>query len=181
MKIHEYQAKEILTAYGIPTSKGGVAKTPKEAQILAEQIGGKVVVKAQIHAGGRGVAGGVKLVNSPQEAYDAADALLGKNLVTHQTGASGVPVQNVLVEETAEVSKEYYLAIVVDSDAKTPVIMASEAGGMDIEEIASTSPEKILKVSVDPIVGLQGYQCRTLAYGLNIPADITSSRAKIAH
>jgi succinyl-CoA synthetase beta subunit len=179
MKIHEYQAKEILTAYGIPTSKGGVAKTPKEAQILAEQIGGKVVVKAQIHAGGRGVAGGVKLVNSPQEAYDAADALLGKNLVTHQTGASGVPVQNVLVEETAEVSKEYYLAIVVDSDAKTPVIMASEAGGMDIEEIASTSPEKILKVSVDPIVGLQGYQCRTLAYGLNIPADSIRSATSI--
>ncbi len=171
MKIHEYQAKEILSEYSIPTSKGAVARTPSEVEEIAEQMGGNVVVKAQVHAGGRGAAGGVKLVNTAKEASDFAQQLLGSNLVTHQTSPDGVPVNEVLVEEPIDISKEYYLAIVVDSDARSPIIMASESGGMDIEEVASRSPEKIIRVAIDPIVGLQGYQCRHLAYGLNLPAE----------
>lgn len=171
MKIHEYQAKQILAEHAIPTSKGAVARTPSEVHEIAESMGGNVVVKAQVHAGGRGAAGGVKLVSSAKEASAFAEQLLGRNLVTHQTGPDGVPINEVLIEEPANVAKEYYLAIVVDSDAKSPVIMASEAGGIDIEEVAATSPEKIIRVAVDPIVGLQGYQCRHLAYGLNLPAE----------
>ena len=171
MKIHEYQAKQILAEYGIPTSKGSVARTPSEVEEIANTMDGKVVVKAQVHAGGRGAAGGVKLVNSATEAKEFAEQLLGNKIITHQTGPDGVPINEVLVEEPSNVAKEYYLAIVVDSDAKSSVIMASESGGMDIEQVAATSPEKIIRVAVDPIVGLQGYQCRQLAYGLNLPTE----------
>ena len=172
MKIHEYQAKAILYENGIPVPKGGVAYTPSEATKIASEIGNASVIKAQIHAGGRGLSGGVKVTQTPEETHTEATRLIGNNLVTHQTGPEGVPVDSVLVEATASISQEYYLAILVDSDAKGPVIMASEAGGMDIEQVAATNPEKILRVTVDPIIGLQPYQCRYLAYGINLPPEL---------
>jgi len=172
MKVHEYQAKAILLENGIPVPQGGVANNPEEAARIATEIGNTSVIKAQIHAGGRGLAGGVKVVDSSEDAIHEATRLIGSNLVTHQTGPEGVPVNSVLVEATASISQEYYLAILVDSNAKGPVIMASEAGGMDIEEVAANSPEKILRVTVDPIVGLQPYQCRYLAYGINLPPEL---------
>ena len=172
MKIHEYQAKAILSEYGIPVPKGGVASTPQEAGRIAGELGESVVVKAQVHAGGRGLAGGVKVVGSPQEAEEVSGGLLGKRLVTHQTGPDGVPVNQVLLEEPAQISKEYYLAVVIDSASRGPVVMASEAGGMDIEEVAETAPERILRANVDMVVGLQPHQCRYLAYGMNLPADL---------
>ena len=179
MKVHEYQAKAILSENGISVPKGGVASTPQEARQIAQDLGGKAVIKAQIHAGGRGQAGGVKVVNSPQEAEAVAQELLGRRLVTHQTGDEGVPVNTVLVEEAIQISKEYYLAVIVDSGARGPVIMASEAGGMEIEEVAATSPEKILRATVDPIIGLQPYQCRALAYGMNLPAELVRPAATL--
>ncbi|MDP6494411.1 MAG: acetate--CoA ligase family protein, partial [Dehalococcoidia bacterium] len=172
MKVHEYQAKAILAEYGIPVPKAGVATTPEEARQIAQDLGGNVVVKAQVHAGGRGMAGGVKVVSSPQEAETVARDLLGNRLVTHQTGAEGAPVRRVLLEEPAQISKEFYLAVIIDSGARCPVIMASEAGGVEIEEVAATAPEKILRSNVDPVIGLQPFQCRNLAYGLNLPADL---------
>ena len=179
MKVHEYQAKSILSEFGIPVPKAGVASTPQEARQIAQDLGGNVVVKAQIHAGGRGLAGGVKVVSSPQEAETVAQGLLGHKLVTHQTGPEGAPVNRVLLEEPAKVSKEYYLAVIIDSGARCPVMMASEAGGMDIEEVAATAPEKILRANVDPIIGLQPFQCRTLAYGMNLPADLIRPAAAL--
>ncbi len=172
MKIHEYQAKEIAAKYGIPVPKGGVASTPQEARKLAQELGGRVVVKAQVHAGGRGKAGGVKIANSPQEAEQIAASLLGRRLVTHQTGPAGVPVRRVLVEEAMQTKKELYLGIVIDSAAHMPVVMASESGGMEIEEVAATTPEKILMVHVDPATGFQPFQGRKLAYGMNLPEEL---------
>ena len=175
MKIHEYQAKAVLAEFGIPVPKGGVASTSEEAAGIAAEMGErKSVVKAQVHAGGRGLAGGVKVVGSPEEAAGVADALLGNRLVTHQTGPDGVPVTGprVLIEETAQIAKEYYLAVVIDSGSRGPVIMASEAGGMDIEEVAATTPEKILRANVDVVIGLQPFQCRHLAYGLGLPGEL---------
>ena len=172
MKVHEYQAKAILSQYGIPVPDGGVASTLQEVDDAIEKLGGSGVVKAQIHAGGRGVAGGVKVVGSAEEAKAIAGKLLGTKLVTHQTGPEGAPVDNVLIEQTLSVAKEYYLAIVIDGSTKSPVIMASEAGGIDIEEVAAKTPEKIIRVNVDSIVGLQPFQCRALAYGINIPSDL---------
>ena len=179
MKVHEYQAKAILSEYGIPVPKAGVAATPEEARQIAQDLGGKVVVKAQVHAGGRGLAGGVKVVSSPQEAETVAKSLLGNRLVTHQTGPEGAPVSRVLLEEPAQISKEYYLAVIIDSGARCPVIMASEAGGMEIEEVAATAPEKILRANVDTIIGLQPFQCRKLAYGLNLPDDLIRPAAAL--
>ena len=179
MKIHEYQAKAVLSEFGIPVPKGGVASTPQEAGRIAGEMGEKAVVKAQVHAGGRGLAGGVKVVGSPQEAEGVAEGLLGKRLVTHQTGPDGVPVNQVLVEETAQISKEYYLAVVIDSASRGPVIMASEAGGMDIEEVAATTPEKILRANVDMVVGLQPHQCRYLAYGIGLPGELIRPAAAL--
>ena len=179
MKVHEYQAKSILAEFGIPVPKAGVAATPEEARQIAQDLGGNVVVKAQVHAGGRGLAGGVKVVSSPQEAETIAKGLLGHRLITHQTGPEGAPVGCVLLEEPAEVSKEYYLAVIIDSGARCPVIMASEAGGMEIEEVAATAPEKILRSNVDTIIGLQPFQCRNLAYGLNLPADLIRPAAAL--
>ncbi len=172
MKLHEHQAKALLSEFGIPVPKGGVASTPQEARQIAGDMGGGAIIKAQVHAGGRGLAGGVKVVASPEEAEAVARGLLGTRLVTHQTGPEGVPVERVLVEETIDVSKEYYLAIVIDAASRGPVIMASEAGGMAIEEVASTAPERLLRASVDVVVGLQPYQCRNLAYGINLPGDL---------
>jgi len=179
MKVHEYQAKEILAEFGIPVPRSGVAATAGEALDVAEGMGGNVVVKAQVHAGGRGLAGGVKVVASAQEAADVARGLLGTRLVTHQTGAEGVPVNHVLVEEVSRIAKEYYVAITIDSASECPVVMASEAGGMEIEEVAAESPEKIIRANVDPIIGLQPYQCRALAYGINLPAELIRPAAAL--
>ena len=172
MKIHEYQAKEILKAYKIPVPKGNVATTPTEACKIAEELGGTVVVKAQIHAGGRGKGGGVKLAHTPAEATKAAEEIIGMTLITHQTGPEGRLVKRVLVEEGMKIVKELYLGIVIDRASASPVIMASEAGGMDIEEIAETSPEKIIKETIDISVGIMPYQVRRMAFALNIKKEI---------
>ena len=172
MKVHEYQAKSILAEFGIPIPDGGVASTAQEVQDIVENLGGSGVVKAQIHAGGRGAAGGVKVVNSVEEAISTAEKLFGSRLVTHQTGPEGALVNSVLIEQPLSVAKEYYLAIVIDGSTRSPVIMASEAGGMDIEEGAAKTPEKIIRIKVDSIIGLQPFQCRELAYGINIPSDL---------
>ena len=172
MKIHEFQAKEILKTYGVPIPRGEVAGTPAKAKKIAEKLGGKIVIKAQIHAGGRGKGGGVKVVDTPEEAYQAAKKIIKMNLVTHQTGPEGRKVKQVLVEEGLEVSKELYLGIVVDRAQAKPVIMVSEAGGMEIEEIAAKSPEKILKVSVDPATGFMGFHARKLTFGLGLEKEL---------
>lgn len=172
MKIHEFQAKEILKTYGVPIPRGEVARTPAKAKKIAEKLGGKIVIKAQIHAGGRGKGGGVKVVDTPEEAYQAAKKIIKMNLVTHQTGPEGRKVKQVLVEEGLEVSKELYLGIVVDRAQAKPVIMVSEAGGMEIEEIAAKSPEKILKVSVDPATGFMGFHARKLSFGLGLEKEL---------
>jgi succinyl-CoA synthetase beta subunit len=177
MKIHEYQAKDIFSRYGIPVPEGGVASTPEEARSIAERLGGKVVVKAQVHAGGRGKAGGIKVVDSPELAEQAAASLLNTHIVTHQTGPEGVPISKVLVEEVATVEKELYLAVVVDGSAKAPVIIASEAGGVEIEEVAFNTPEKILQVRVDPVVGFQPFMGRNVAYGIHLPNDLVRPAA----
>lgn len=170
MKVHEHQAKSILAEFGVPVPRGQVATAPAEARDIAAKLGGKVVIKAQVHAGGRGKAGGIKVAESPQQAEAAASALLGKRLVTHQTSPQGVPVNAVLVEEAMAVSRELYLGIVIDPGSRMPAIMASEAGGMDIEEVAAKTPEKIIKVFVDPVTGFQPFQGRKLAYGMNLDA-----------
>ena len=168
MKIHEYQAKEIFRKFGVPVPNGGVAETPAQAREVAEELGGSVVVKAQIHAGGRGKGGGIKLAHSPDEAEKAADEIIGMTLVTHQTGPEGRLVERVLVEEAGDIARELYLGIVIDRASECPVIMASAAGGMDIEEVAAKTPEKILKIAVDPAVGLQPFQIRRLCFGLDL-------------
>ena len=172
MKIHEYQSKEIIARYGVPVPKGGVASTPQEAASIARDLGGKAVIKAQVHAGGRGKAGGIKIVSSPEEAEQAAKAMLGTSLVTFQTGPEGVPVRRVLVEEVIEVERELYLGMVIDGAAKGIVVMASEAGGMDIEEVASQTPEKILRAAIDPVLEFMPYQGRKLANGLNLKPEL---------
>ncbi|MCZ6536093.1 MAG: acetate--CoA ligase family protein, partial [Chloroflexi bacterium] len=141
--MHEYQSKELLSKYGVPVPRGQVASTPSEAEAVCRDLGGKAVVKAQVHAGGRGKAGGIKVVNSPQEAHDFAASLIGSRLVTAQTGPEGVPVQKVLVEEPAQVARELYLALTVDRAFQGPVFIASAAGGVEIEEVSATDPEKI--------------------------------------
>jgi succinyl-CoA synthetase beta subunit len=170
MKIHEYQAKELFKKYRIPVPAGGVAFSVEEACRVAAGLGGwPVVVKAQIHAGGRGKGGGVKLARSADEAREAAGRILGMTLVTHQTGPEGRLVRKLLVEQGLNIAKELYLSIVPDRATAKIVIMASEAGGMDIEEVAARSPEKIIKAFVNPLLGLQAYHCRQLAFGLNLP------------
>ena len=168
MKIHEYQAKSLLAQYKIPVPEGRVAETPEEAAEIARELGGRVVVKAQVHAGGRGKAGGIKVADTPEEAAAHAKSLLGTRLVTHQTTTEGVLIGKVLVEKAAPEGKELYAGIVIDGSAGVPVIMASEAGGMEIEEVAAATPEKILKERVDPTIGLQPFQGRRLAYGLGL-------------
>ena len=157
-----------MLQFGIPVPKGRVAFTPAEARAIAEEIGGKVVVKAQVYAGGRGKAGGIKMADTPEEAEKAASRLLGTRMVTHQTSAEGVAISMVLVEEASEISRELYISVLVDSTTKLPLMMASEAGGMEIEEVAQAAPEKILKVSIDPAIGFQPFQGRKLSYGMNL-------------
>ena len=172
MKIHEYQSKDIFARYGIAVPKGRVATTPEEAAEIAEELGGRAVVKAQVHAGGRGKAGGIKVVDSPGEAADAAEALIGSTLVTFQTGPEGVPVGSVLVEEVVDVETEMYVGMAVDGAAEGIVAIASAAGGMEIEEVAETTPEKIITVAVDPLLGLQPFQGRKIAYGLGVAPEL---------
>ncbi len=169
MKIHEYQAKELFKKYGIPVPKGEVAFTPGEACKVAESLGGfPVVVKAQIHAGGRGKGGGVKLAKSIDEVKSVAGEIIGMNLVTHQTGPEGREVKKVLVEQGLNIDKELYLSVIPDRATAKICVMASEAGGMDIEKVAEETPEKIIKVFIDPLLGIQGFNCRAVAFGLNL-------------
>lgn len=169
MNIHEYQAKQIFQKYGVPTPRGIVANTVEEAVEAAKELGGKIwVVKAQIHAGGRGLGGGVKLAKSLDEVKALADEILGMTLVTHQTGPEGKLVQKVYIEEGANIEDELYLSVVLDRAAEMPIIMASTEGGMDIETVAEKTPEKIIKVAIDPAFGFQGYHGRELVFGLGI-------------
>ncbi len=172
MKIHEYQAKQIMSEYGVPVPKGRVVSRPQEARQVAQELGVPVVVKAQVHAGGRGKGGGIKLADTPAQAEEAARQIIGMRLVTHQTGPEGRIVKKVLVEEQIQTERELYLGIVVDSGSARPVVMASEAGGVDIEEVASESPEKIHKAFVDPAVGFQPYEGRQLAFATNLGGDL---------
>ena len=179
MKVHEYQAKAVLVRYNVPVPNGEVATNPDEAGEVAHQLGGRVVVKAQVHAGGRGKAGGIQVVQSADEARQAASALLGKNLVTHQTGPLGVAVRKVLVEEPADVTEELYLGITVDGALRGPVMIASQAGGMNIEEIAATAPDRILKEPINPFIGFMPFQGRRLAIGLKVNAQFVRPMAQI--
>ena len=172
MKIHEYQSKDIFARYGIAVPKGRVATTPEVAAGVAEELGGRAVVKAQVHAGGRGKAGGIKVVDSTSEAAKAAEALIGSTLVTFQTGPEGVPIGSVLVEEVVDVETEMYVGMAIDGAAEGVVAIASAAGGMEIEEVAETTPEKIITVAVDPVLGLQPFQGRKLAYGLGVAPEL---------
>ena len=172
MKIHEYQAKQIMSEYGVPVPRGRVVSTPREARQVARELGVPVVVKAQIHAGGRGKGGGIKLADTPAQAEKAARQIIGMRLVTHQTGPEGRIVKKVLVEEQVQAERELYLGIVIDNGSARPVVMASEAGGVDIEEVAARSPEKIHKAFVDPAVGFQPYEGRRLAFATNLGGDL---------
>jgi len=171
LKIHEYQAKELLKTFGVEVPKGRVASTATEAGAIAAELGGKAVVKAQIHAGGRGKAGGVKLANNPQETESLAQEMLGKRLVTHQTGAEGRVVRKVLIEETMAIARELYIGIVLDRSCARLVFMASTEGGVEIEKVAAETPEEILKEYIDPAVGLQPFQVRKLAFGLGLSGE----------
>ncbi len=168
MKIHEYQAKELLAKYGVPIPKGRVATTPEEAAEITTELGGKAIVKAQVHAGGRGKAGGIKVVSSAEEAAQATKDLIGTTLVTFQTGPEGAPVGSVWVEELVDVETELYVGMAIDGATEGVVAIASSAGGMEIEEVAETTPEKLLRVSIDPVLGLQPFQGRRIAYGLGV-------------
>ena len=173
MKIHEYQAKELFKKYNIPIPDGGVAFNSDEAEKIAENLGWfPVVVKAQIHAGGRGKGGGVKLAGSIDEVAGIAGDIIGMNLVTHQTGPEGKMVNKALVEQGLNIEKELYLSIIPDRATAKIVIMASEAGGMDIEEVAATTPEKIIKVYIDPLVGIQPFHSRQVAFGLKLAPTV---------
>jgi succinyl-CoA synthetase beta subunit len=172
MKIHEYQAKQILARYNVRIPRGEVAYTKQEARQVAERLGGPVVVKAQIHAGGRGKGGGIKLAKSADEAAEIAARMIGMNLVTAQTGPEGRRVQKVLIEEGLDIRSELYLGIVIDRQAGKPVFMASAAGGMNIEEVAAKNPELILKEYVEPGLGLQAFQARRLAFGLEMAPEL---------
>src|SRR5882672_7437 len=171
MKIHEYQAKQILARYGVRIPRGEVAYTKEEAREAAQKIGGTVVVKAQIHAGGRGKGGGVKLARTVDEAEEIAGRMIGMNLVTAQTGPEGRQVQKVLIEEGLDIRRELYLGIVIDRQVGKPVFMASASGGMEIEEVAAKNPELILKEHIEPGMGLQAYQARRFAFGLGLAPE----------
>ena len=179
MNIHEYQAKEILDRYGVPTPRAEVATTPAEAREIASRIGGRVVVKAQVHAGGRGKAGGVRLVDTPEQAGEVAGSLLGTRLITKQTGAAGVPIEKVMIAETLDIRDELYLSIMVDGDIGAPVVMASTEGGMEIEEVAENAPEKIFRVAGDPLIGLTAYHARDIALALGVPPESVRATTKL--
>jgi succinyl-CoA synthetase beta subunit len=168
MNIHEYQAKDLLKRYGVPVPAGKVAATPGEVRAAAVELGGRCVVKAQIHAGGRGKAGGVKLASNPEEAEKRAAEMLGKKLITHQTGSEGREVRKVLVEQALDIERELYLGMVLDRAKSRLAVIASSEGGVEIEEVAAKTPERILKELVHPAVGLQPFQCRKLAHALGV-------------
>jgi succinyl-CoA synthetase beta subunit len=182
MNLHEYQSKELFAQYAIPVPKGQVANSPDEAVAAAEKLGGSLwVVKAQVHAGGRGTAGGVKVVRDLEAVRSAAKALLGTTLATHQTGPEGLPVHQVYVELGSKIAREIYLSLVLNRDAGRLAFVASAAGGMDIEEVAEHSPEKIIRVNVHPAAGLEDFQCRQLAFGLGLGGAQVAQFGKIAH
>lgn len=175
MNIHEYQGKEILRQYGVAVPKGSVAFSPDEAVKAAKELGSNVtVVKAQIHAGGRGKAGGVKIAKNLDEVRSFSKELLGKILVTHQTGPDGKEVKRLYIEEGSDIKKEYYLSLVLDRATSRVVMMGSEEGGMDIEEVAETNPEKIFKEVIDPVTGLNAFQARRMAFNMNIPTKLVN-------
>ena len=179
MKIHEYQAKSLFLNYGVAVPKGEVAFTAEDAGAVAEKLGGSVVVKAQIHAGGRGKGGGVKLVQDSSEAKRVAGEIIGMQLVTPQTGPAGRRVSCVLVEEALEIEKELYLGLLIDRSLSKPVMMASSAGGMDIEQVAEQTPELILRESIDSWAGLSGFQARRLAFGLGLSGSVVRSAVQV--
>ena len=172
MKVHEYQAKELLARFGVATPKGRTTDSADEAAEIARDVGGPVAIKAQIHAGGRGKGGGIKLANTPEEAHDAATAIIGMQLVTHQTGPEGKKVKKVLVEEQLNVEKELYLSVVIDNSIGLPIVMASAEGGVEIEEVAARNPDAIVRSPVDPTVGFQPFQGRELALKLGLRGDL---------
>jgi succinyl-CoA synthetase beta subunit len=179
MNIHEYQGKEILRKYGVAVPNGKVAFTVEEAVEAAKELGSSVsVVKAQIHAGGRGKAGGVKVAKNLDEVRTYASEILGKVLVTHQTGPEGKEVKRLLIEEGCDIKKEYYIGLVLDRATSSVVMMGSEEGGTEIEEVAEKTPEKIFKEVIDPAIGLQGFQARRLAYNINIPTELVGKAVK---
>ena len=186
MNIHEYQARELFEQFGVATSKGRVAFTPEEAMEAARGLGGKIVVKAQIHAGGRGKGtftngfkGGVHMCETPEQARDLAAQMLGQTLVTHQTGPDGKLVSKVLVAEAVDITRELYFAILLDRVTSAPVVIASTEGGMDIEEVAAHSPEKIMREPVHPLLGLQGFQTRKLAKALGLDGKMLGQATKL--
>ncbi len=181
MNIHEYQAKQIFQKYGVPTPKGKVAFSVEEAVENAKELGGHIwVVKAQIHAGGRGLGGGVKLAKSLEEVEKLASEILGMTLVTHQTGPEGKLVQKIYIEDGADIQDEFYLGMVLDRAKEMPVMMASTEGGMEIEEVAAKTPEKIIKVAIDPAIGFQAFHARDLAFGLGLPKEQQGTFFKFA-
>ncbi len=177
MKIHEYQAKALLARYGVPVPRGEVAHTVVEAEAAAHKLGGTVVVKAQIHAGGRGKGGGVKVVKNSEEARAAAEKILGMTLITHQTGPEGRIVQRLLIEEGLPIERELYLGIVLDRATGKNTFMASADGGVEIEEVAAKTPERVLKETIEPGIGLQPFQARKLAFGIGIPGAMANAAA----
>src|SRR5690349_11654913 len=181
MKIHEYQAKAILARHGVPVPRGEVVSSAPEAADVARRLGGSVVVvKAQIHAGGRGKGGGVKIAKSPDEAAAAARQMIGMTLVTHQTGPEGRVVGRVLIEEGLQIARELYLSLLLDRAAGKPVMMASAAGGMDIEEVAAKTPEQIVRVHIEPGIGLMPFQARQLGFGIGLAAGQVNQFVKLA-
>jgi succinyl-CoA synthetase beta subunit len=179
MKIHEFQAKGILARFGVPVPRGDVIEQPEKARPVAERLGGTVVVKAQIHAGGRGKGGGVKLAQSVEEAVKLSNSMLGMKLVTHQTGPEGRIVRRVLIEEGLEISRELYLGMVIDRQTGKPVIMGSSEGGVEIEVVAAEHPDKILKEFINQSIGLQPYQARKLAYGLGLEGSLVGEASRL--
>ncbi len=171
MKIHEFQAKQILNKYGVQIPRGEVAESPQKAKEIAERIGGRVVLKAQIHAGGRGKGGGIKIAENPQDAEKIAKEMIGMTLITHQTGPQGKKVRRILVEEALEIERELYLGIVIDRAKEAPVVMASSEGGVEIEKVAAENPELIYKEYVHPAAGFQPFQARKLAFKLRLEGE----------
>jgi succinyl-CoA synthetase beta subunit len=178
MKIHEFQAKEIIKKFGAQVPRGEVASTPDECYRIAGKLGGLVVVKAQIHAGGRGKGGGVKVARTPEEAKAIAEKMIGMKLITHQTGPDGQEVRRVLVEEGLNIRHEYYLGLVIDRARQMPVFMASTEGGVEIEKVAADTPEKIIKETIDTRVGFQPFQTRKIAYGLGLDGNSAKKAAQ---
>lgn len=172
MNIHEYQAKEILNAYGIPVPRGRVALTSDQVERASKEMGGRCVIKAQIYAGGRGKAGGVKLVHYPEQAQDFGKELFGKRLVTPQTGPEGLKVRRILVEEAVEIAREFYLSITLDRETSRYCLIASAEGGVNIEEVARKSPDKIHVFTIDPYTGLRPYQARKIALALGLTGTV---------